>query len=183
MSAQGAGARPALTADETRLLEALADRIFPPTDTPGAVDLGAVAYIEHALAGPYAAHLPAYRRGLRQLQRLADAEYGRSFLELGDQERDRVVEKLETLPAAGGGAKVIGRRRRGGGGGFFANVRQHVLEGIFGDPQYGGNRDLTGWKLVGFGGQRVGYEDAYINKRLDLDPLAEVWQEAIASAP
>ena len=181
MRGQGAAAQPALTADETRLLEALADRVFPPTDTPGAVDLGAVAYIEHALAGSYAAHLPGYRRGLRQLRRLARAEYGRGFLELADQERDRVVEKLEMAPAAGG-ARVIGRRRRGGGGGFFATVRQHVLEGIFGDPQYGGNRNLTGWKLVGFGGQRAGYEDAYIDKPLDLDPLAEGWQEPIANA-
>jgi len=43
-----------LTTDENKILAAIADRIFPKTDTPGAVEIGAVHYIEIALAGDYA---------------------------------------------------------------------------------------------------------------------------------
>jgi gluconate 2-dehydrogenase gamma chain len=55
---------------------------------------------------------------------------------------------------------------------FFETVRCHVLEGVFGEPQYGGNRGLVGWRLVGFPGQQFGYPDAYIDKRVDLSPVA-----------
>jgi gluconate 2-dehydrogenase gamma chain len=55
---------------------------------------------------------------------------------------------------------------------FFQLVRRHVLEGVFCEPQYGGNRDLVGWRLVGFPGQRYGYDDPYINRVVDLPPIA-----------
>ncbi len=47
---------------------------------------------------------------------------------------------------------------------FFETVRYHVLEGVFCEPQYGGNRDMIGWRLVDFPGQQFGYADAYVNK-------------------
>ena len=37
---------------------------------------------------------------------------------------------------------------------FFETVRYHVLEGVFCEPQYGGNRDMIGWRLVNFPGQQ-----------------------------
>ena len=40
-----------LARKEIEILEAIADRIFPKTDTPGAVEIGAVEYIDIALAG------------------------------------------------------------------------------------------------------------------------------------
>jgi gluconate 2-dehydrogenase gamma chain len=46
------------------------------------------------------------------------------------------------------------------------------MEGFFCEPYYGGNRDMIGWKLVGFPGQQYGYKDAYINKVIDLSPVA-----------
>ena len=55
---------------------------------------------------------------------------------------------------------------------FFETVRYHVLEGVFCEPQYGGNRDMIGWRLVNFPGQQFGYADAYVNKRVDLAPVA-----------
>jgi gluconate 2-dehydrogenase gamma chain len=46
------------------------------------------------------------------------------------------------------------------------------LEGVFCEPQYGGNREMIGWRLVGFPGQQFGYDDAYINRRVNLEPVA-----------
>jgi len=42
-------------------------------------------------------------------------------------------------------------------GQFFRIVREHTIQGFFGDPAYGGNRDTVGWKLVGFPGAQWGY--------------------------
>ena len=55
---------------------------------------------------------------------------------------------------------------------FFETVRYHVLEGVFCEPQYGGNKGMIGWRLVGFPGQQFGYDDAYINRRVNLEPVA-----------
>ena len=54
-----------LTPSEARILEAIADRIFPATETPGAVETGAVDYIGQALAGDYGHFRSLYRNGLR----------------------------------------------------------------------------------------------------------------------
>jgi hypothetical protein len=31
---------------------------------------------------------------------------------------------------------------------------------------------MIGWRLVNFPGQQFGYADAYINKRVDLEPVS-----------
>ena len=36
----------------------------------------------------------------------------------------------------------------------------------------GGNKDMLGWRLVGFPGQQFGYADAYINRAVDMEPMA-----------
>ncbi|HXT53245.1 MAG TPA: gluconate 2-dehydrogenase subunit 3 family protein, partial [Candidatus Eisenbacteria bacterium] len=63
-----------LTPDQSKMLAAIADRIFPRTETPGAVEIGAVQYIEAALAGDYAALAPLYRQGLRAIERCSKAK-------------------------------------------------------------------------------------------------------------
>lgn len=151
-----------LTPDEAEILELIADRIFPKTATPGAVEIGAINYIDIALAGDYAALVPLYRQGLRALNRYARAKFSRAFQSLNDELRDAVLLAFEagSIPDFKNAAE------------FFETVRCHVLEGIFCEPQYGGNNDMMGWRLVDFPGQQFGYADAYVNKRVDLEPVA-----------
>ena len=40
---------------------------------------------------------------------------------------------------------------------FWTTLYQTVIEGMFSDPIYGGNRDKAGWKLVGFPGVAAVY--------------------------
>ena len=35
---------------------------------------------------------------------------------------------------------------------FWSTVYQTIMEGMFSDPIYGGNRNKAGWKLIGFPG-------------------------------
>jgi gluconate 2-dehydrogenase gamma chain len=149
-----------LTRRETRILEAVADRIFPATDTPGAVEAGAVNYIKQALAGDYAPFLRLYRSGLKALDRHARRRFGADFSVLEDAQKDAILLDFEA-------AQVPDCKKAGE---FFETVRCHVLEGVFGEPDYGGNRDLIGWRLVGFPGQQFGYARAYINERVDIAP-------------
>lgn len=152
----------ALTKAEFQVLEAISGRVIPKTDTPGAIEAGAAYYIDTALADPYRPQLPRYRRGLEELERHCQSSFGKSFAALNVQQQDEVLEALEA-------GKV---KEMEGGPQFFEMVRRHVMEGFFCEPYYGGNRDLVGWKLVGFPGQRYGYDNAYINRVVDLPPIA-----------
>jgi gluconate 2-dehydrogenase gamma chain len=151
----------ALTPPEAKLLEAMAARIFPSTDTPGAVEAGALFYVDRALAGAYRSFLPLYRRGLRSLNRSARGRYGRPFPDIEGEKQDLILSDLEAGRAEGFPKSAV----------FFDAVRRHVLEGIFGEPSYGGNRGMIGWRLVGFPGQQFGYPDPYINRVVDLEPV------------
>jgi gluconate 2-dehydrogenase gamma chain len=156
------GPKKLLSATEERTLAAIADRIFPETDTPGAVEIGAVKYIELALAGDYAGLVPLYRTGLRAVNRHAKAKFAAGFFSLSGEQMDLVLKDCES-------GAVPGCRQAAE---FFDTVHYHVLEGIFCEPHYGGNKNMIGWRLVDFPGQQFGYPDAYINKRVDLEPVA-----------
>jgi gluconate 2-dehydrogenase gamma chain len=152
----------ALSVRQARFIDALAGRILPTTDTPGAVEAGAVFYIDRALAGPYSHWLSHYARGLRALDKYAKTKFGASFEKLGEDQQDSVLRDLESGKIA----------ELPNGGHFFELLRAHVLEGVFGEPNYGGNRNMIGWKLVGFPGQQWGYPETYINKVVDVPPVA-----------
>lgn len=150
-----------LTTGQARFVDAIAARILPTTDTPGAIEAGAVFYIDRALAGSYRHLRSQYVRGLRALNQYAKARFGISFEKLGGEQQDSVLTDLES-------GKIAKLRH---GEEFFALLRAHVLEGVFGEPGYGGNRGMIGWKLVGFPGQQWGYPETYINKVVDLPPV------------
>jgi len=42
---------------------------------------------------------------------------------------------------------------------FFKMLWQNTKEGMFSDPIYGGNKDMAGWKMLGFPGARYNYLD------------------------
>jgi hypothetical protein len=44
---------------------------------------------------------------------------------------------------------------------------EHCCEGMYGAPEYGGNRELAAWSAIGFPGdvQPRGYTDAEVEQR------------------
>lgn len=151
-----------LSSEHTEILSAIAARILPTTSTPGAAEADAVAYVTRALVDPYRRFLPVYRRALEELNSFCLSKLGTPFGDLDDAQQVAFLKDLEAgrIEAVQGGAE------------FFQLVRKHVLEGVFCEPHHGGNRDMVGWRLVGFPGQRYGYPDPYINKQIDLPPVA-----------
>jgi gluconate 2-dehydrogenase gamma chain len=146
------------TLTQTKTLQAVAERIFPQTDTPGALEAGALDYLTQALKGDYASSLRLYRHGLRALERCAQEKFGEHFSVITDEQKDSLLMAFEA-----GEAADFKRAAE-----FFDMVRNHVLEGVFCEPQYGGNKGMVGWRMVNFPGQQYGYADAYINRPVDL---------------
>jgi gluconate 2-dehydrogenase gamma chain len=178
------------TSDEAALIEAAVDRLIPPDDRgPGGKDAGCAVFIDRQLAGPYgrAAGLymkppfmpgaatqgyqmedaPAvrYRAGLTALAGYVKANFsGKAFPELAPADQDKVLAGLETGSIALPDVKTAE---------FFALLLQNTQEGFFADPVYGGNRDMAGWKLVGFPGARYDYRD-WVERHNEVYPLPPV---------
>lgn len=134
----------ALSAGEVKTLEALADQIVPQDDFPGAVEAGVVRYIDNALSTGQGDRLLFYRAGLAAVNEASRAEYKKVYHELPFDRQTELLEKIEMGKAPGKLWEKVPQRD------FFRILRLHTLEGYYGPPQYGGNKDYISWKMVGF---------------------------------
>lgn len=97
---------------------------------------GSQGIAEREFNGPVTGLQQHYREGLAML--------GADFCELSPGEQD---ERLRTH------------------GDFTALMYGHACEGMYGAPEYGGNRDGLGWRAIGFDGdvQPRGWTDAEVS--------------------
>ena len=175
---------------ERRTADALTARLIPSDDTgPGAREAGVVTFIDRQLAGFYgraqrwymsgpfpeplatqgyqSEHTPAglWRAGLAGLNVHCQATHGdRDFADLSEAEQDAVLTAMdeEEIEFARVSAKL-----------FFDFAMEMTVEGFFSDPVYGGNRDMVGWRYVGFPGARYDYRDflGHNGARVDIPPV------------
>jgi gluconate 2-dehydrogenase gamma chain len=163
--AQAARAEPYanLTAAEAAALEAVVARLIPADATgPGALEAGAARYIDGALGSALAVQRPAYAAGLAALDAYARAQAGRTFAALEPEAQDALLTALEQNRAPGFTPSSSA---------FFELVLGHTLEGTFGDPYYGGNRDFIGWELIGYPGLRLAVTAEQQRMDAELEPL------------
>lgn len=121
-----------LTTAEATELEAMAERIMPTTDTPGAKQAGVIHFMDRALGGFEKEVLPDVRKGLVDLGgRAAKRKAGAKFSALAAAQQDAILTEIEK-------------------GEFFQGIRYLTMVGMFADPRYGGNQGGVGWKILGF---------------------------------
>lgn len=164
------------TPDEVAVINALVDRLIPADDlSPSGSDAGVTIYIDRQLSGnfgqdkglymnppfqeapdnfgPQSPLTPAqrYRKSIAALQDYCHTAFvGKGFAALQADDQDKLISQMEsgTLAFKGISSK-----------GFFQLLWQNTKEGFFSDPVYGGNKDMAGWKMIGFPGARYDYRD------------------------
>lgn len=129
-----------LTPDDAKEIEAIAARIIPTDDTPGAREAGVVWFIDFALHTFGARDQALIREALPTLAKdVAKGHPGRDrFSALSDSEQDAFLRSYEQRE-------------------IFQFLRFATVAGMFALPKYGGNADYIGWDLIG---QGRGYEYA-----------------------
>lgn len=131
-SAQGQPFKSFSSSDAAEI-EALAAQIIPSTDSPGAREAHVIYFIDQALAtfdrhkrDVYGAGLAAVQEKRRELfpgsQSIAALKADQQISLLG------AIEKTQ----------------------FFETLRTHTVMGFLANSEYGGNRNQTGWKHIGF---------------------------------
>ncbi|HEV2195246.1 MAG TPA: gluconate 2-dehydrogenase subunit 3 family protein [Candidatus Acidoferrum sp.] len=138
-----------LTADEAKEIDAITSRIIPTDDTPGAHEAGVVYFIDRGLMTFGADDQKTFREGLPELQsRVAQMFQSKSkFSELTPEQQDEVLHSFDEQ----GGPQQRQRRFRPqrGAQNFFETLRGYTIAGFLIDPDYGGNHDGVGWKVIG----------------------------------
>lgn len=173
--------------EDFQVLSQASERIFPADETgPGAIDLDVPYYIDHQLAGAWGnnardfmlgpfypgvetqgfqSHLKRkeiFNQGIYEIRSYSEKKYKKKFIELSDEEQDEVLTAFEK-----GKVQMQGVTSAD----FFTLFRTAVLEGVYADPLYGGNRDMGGWKMKSFPGSQMSYLDKIEAKDfLEIEP-------------
>ncbi|MFN4140406.1 gluconate 2-dehydrogenase subunit 3 family protein [Aestuariivirga sp.] len=162
---------------EASFVRAAIDRLIPPDPVwPGAADAGVLTYIDRQLASGYGSGAKMYLKGpwvpdapsqqgyqLRftpaELYRVAIGEIGEAVARLYDGRAFHELDALlmdETLKALETGSLVLASVPSPV---FFESLLANTIEGWFADPAYGGNREMVGWRMIGFPGAYAQYVD------------------------
>lgn len=127
-----------LTDQEARTLSSLCGQIIPEDRDPGAVSAGVVNYIDIQLSSRLKALKATYRRGIAELNDHSVQKYGGSFRALSDQ------QQLQFLTSIDRDQEWNGSFLRE----FFQIVIDHTMQGFYGDPRHGGNRNRVSWAML-----------------------------------
>jgi len=112
--------------DERAALMAFADTVLPATDTPGAVEVGSVEFVELIVSRTWDdAGKRRFRDGLAELDRRAEAAGAPSFAAATPAVRTRVLEEVQ----ASGRQRVRATGDRSAS--FFHAARNLVMEGYY----------------------------------------------------
>lgn len=154
---------------EVQFIEALVDQMVPKDElTLSGTDIGIATYIDRALAGswgkgdrlymqgPWGKGTPnqgyqlpltpaaLYRAVIAGSNAYCRKSFGQAFDKCSAEQKETFLKDLQAgkITLEGG---LPGRT-------FFGLLYQNVMEGMFADPIYGGNKDKIGWKMLGFPG-------------------------------
>jgi gluconate 2-dehydrogenase gamma chain len=162
--------------DEAATIAAFTERLMPGAPgKPGAQDAGVLNYIDLALSGAYSDQQDFYRRGLAQLDAYCGKTYREPFLRLSPARQDDVIAALEQGKATGFSWPTPQA--------FFNTIRTHTMEGMFADPIYGGNKDFSGWRLVGFPGAQIFFSPSDMESKQAFTRVSITGLQAQANDP
>lgn len=163
----------AFSITEWKAVDAIAARILPTDEDPGAREAGCVNFIDKALANEDAMILPLYQMSLAALEDHCQAAFKNSFAELSQEKQDEVLTQVEGGSIPGWPQGPIRSEA------FFATIRFHTLVGFVANPSYGGNQDYVGWKVMGFPGPRHHMGGGTPEQMVGKQKIKTVWGEEI----
>ena len=135
------------TSEEFATMSAACERIVPRDEDPGATDAQVPAYLDKMLQTPELSQMKDdFLTGLAALDRRAQRAFGLPFSKGTPAQQDELLTLFKDSRPGSGEAH------------FYELLVVLTLEGLLGDPSYGGNKDKAGWKLVGF--DLVGHQAA-----------------------
>lgn len=132
-----------LTVSEARTLAAACDQIIPTDEDSGAAWAAVVTYIDRQLCGPLKDLQNTYRWGIAAMDRSSRILYASAFAEIPGDKQIELLARMEHGHAPAEAWKKIRSTE------FFGHLLDQTMQGFYGDPRHGGNRDGVSWTMLG----------------------------------
>ena len=118
----------------------------------GSAAAGLPSHLDEQQGGPRVGLRDVYRSALAKVDEVAQATFGLAFVDLSPAQQDEVFTAIDT-------PDVFPPDPVRDGHSFVDLLIQHTLEGCFAAPEYGGNANTEGWRMIGLEGdsQPLGY--------------------------
>ena len=130
------------TAEEARTLIAFAEQIIPGDKDPGATDANVINFIDKQMVNHYIRFQDEYRSGLKALEESARSLHKQSFYALDGKTQIAFMERMEEGGLPGDHWQEINQRQ------FFNMLLDHSMQGFYGSPRHGGNKDYVSYKMI-----------------------------------
>ncbi len=144
------------TEHEARTVIAFAEQIIPKDDDPGATDANVVNFIDKQLVGPYTRFQEEYRKGIPAIEQSASQILRKHFYELEWDEQAHFMEQMEKGKLPEEHWQEVSQKN------FFNLMLDHTMQGFYGSPRHGGNKNYVSYKMM-----RIDYPHVIGQNRYD----------------
>jgi gluconate 2-dehydrogenase gamma chain len=128
---------------EAACVIALCEQIIPADEHGGgATEAGVIHYIDRQLIAVFDYDQVVYQQGIAALQATCLEIHGQRFEALDLEEQHRICTKLEENALPEGEWGEIDQSR------FFRLLINHTMQGFYGPPRHGGNRNYMSYKMM-----------------------------------
>lgn len=133
--------------EEAREIDAIAARIIPTDDSPGAHEAGVVYFIDRALVTFAKGQQQVFRDGLPALHAMTKSAFPQysTFSKASPDQQDQVLLHFEQQADDGQARFAASPAAQN----FFGTLRWLTITGFLIDPDTRGNPAGIGWKLIG----------------------------------
>jgi len=130
------------TPEEALCVIALCEEIIPKDQSPGATDAGVIHYIDRQISSVFHYDQETYRKGIKNLQDYCAKNHDKKFESLVSDEQIKLMKMMES--------NQIGEKdwTSGKASDFFNLVRSHTMQGFYGSPIHGGNKDFMSFEML-----------------------------------
>jgi gluconate 2-dehydrogenase gamma chain len=131
------------TGEEAALAESIIACLIPADDFPGAKEAGVISFLDRQLVSYHRRFQKMYRTGLAKIQESCVQQWGVLFNNLSDEKKILFLKSLENNTLPGETWKDFASSD------FFNLILDHTMQGFYGSPRHGGNKDYISYSMLG----------------------------------
>jgi len=130
--------------EEAACIIALCEQIIPEDiHGGGATEAGVIHYIDRQLVAVFDYDQVIYQQGISALQNSCLASFSQRFENLDAETQFSLCESMEKGELAAEFWPEVDQNR------FFSLVVRHSMQGFYGPPRHGGNKDYMSYQMMG----------------------------------
>jgi gluconate 2-dehydrogenase gamma chain len=130
------------TDEEASLAESIIECLIPADDFPGAKEANVINFIDKQLVGYHRRHQNTYREGLAKIRESCIQQFSVIFNDLEKERKITFIKSLEENTIGGDLWKDFSS------GDFFNLILDHTMQGFYGSPRHGGNKDYASYRML-----------------------------------